>query len=66
MDKENDILTKDEIKRAKMCLVNIKDKLRAVESEINKEKAFKYYLKEKLDSITWDINVLNNMVKEEK
>lgn len=60
-----DYLNEDEIRRAKMCVSNIKDKLQAVASELTLvEKPHKKYLKEKLDSITWDVNVLNNMVNE--
>ena len=58
-----DYLSEDEIKRAQMCVLNIQDKLGSVVSEIKKEKPYKSYLKEKLDSITWDVNVLNSMIE---
>ena len=58
-----DYLSEDEIKRAQMCVLNIQDKLDSVVSEIKRERPHKNYLKEKLDSITWDINVLNSMIK---
>ena len=57
-------LNEDEIKRAKMCVANIKDKLYAIEKEINEtQRPYKHYLKEKLDSIIWDTKVLNNMIE---
>lgn len=41
-------LSKEEIKRAKMCVLNIQDKLGSVASEINtREKPYKHYLQEK-------------------
>ena len=56
-------LSKEEIKRAKMCVLNIQDKLGSVASEINtREKPYKHYLQEKIESILWDANVLMNMV----
>lgn len=59
-------LNEDEIKRAKMCIANIEDKLKAIKTEVmTTQKPYKSYLKEKLDSITWDVNVLNHMVKED-
>ena len=58
-----DYLSEDEIKRAQMCVLNIQDKLGSVVSEIKRERPHKNYLKEKLDNITWDINVLNSMIK---
>ena len=35
----------------------------AINTELNtREKPYKTYLKEKMDSINWDIKVLNNMI----
>lgn len=51
---------------AKMCIRNIADKMLSVDTEIStKEKPYKRYLKEKLDSINWDVQVLLNLCKEE-
>lgn len=56
-------LDEEEKNRAKMCIVNIIDKLQAIDTELNtREKPYKTYLKEKMDSINWDIKVLNNMI----
>lgn len=58
-------LNEDEIKRAKMCLANIEDKLKAVKTEITtSQKPYKSYLREKMNSITWDVNVINHMIEE--
>ena len=59
-------LDEEEKNRAKMCVVNITDKLQAINTELNtREKPYKTYLKEKMDSINWDIKVLNNMINKE-
>lgn len=56
-------LNKDGVKKAKMCVANIKDKLQAIETELlTREKPYKPYINEKLSSITWDVNVLNSMM----
>ena len=56
-------LDEEEKSRAKMCVANITDKLQAIDTELNtREKPYKTYLKEKMDSINWDIKVLNNMI----
>lgn len=56
-------LDDEEKNRAKMCVANIIDKLQAIDIELNtREKPYKTYLKEKMDSINWDIKVLNNMI----
>lgn len=56
-------LNEDELKRARLCVANIKDKFTSVENEVfnNKGFAYKPYLKEKLQSIYWDIEVLKEM-----
>ena len=56
-------LDEEKKNRAKMCVANIIDKLQAINTELNtREKPYKTYLKEKMDSINWDIKVLNNMI----
>ena len=56
-------LDEEEKNRAKMCVAHIIDKLQAIDTELNtREKPYKTYLKEKMDSINWDIKVLNNMI----
>ena len=56
-------LDEEEKSRAKMCVANITDKLQAIDTELNtREKPYKTYLKEKTDSINWDIKVLNSMI----
>lgn len=60
-----DYLTNEEVKRAKMCTSNIQDKLQAIISELNNKHAYKTYLKEKMESITWDVKCMNSMLSEE-
>ena len=56
-------LDEEEKNRAKMCVANIIDKFQAIDTELNtREKPYKTYLKEKMDSINWNIKVLNNMI----
>lgn len=46
------------------CVANIEDKLAAIKNElITREKPYKPYLNEKLDSIYWDLKVLMNVAK---
>lgn len=60
----NDFLNKEEKQRAKECVYNIKDKMNAIENEVfYKDKSYKEYLLEKLQSILWDTNCLINMCK---
>ena len=57
-------LENENLRRAKMCDNNIRDKMRAITKEIwEVEKPNKKYLLEKLDSVAWDINVLIRMCK---
>lgn len=57
-------LNENEIKTAKMCVANIKDKLYAIEKEVTEtQRPYKHYLKEKLDSIISDTRVLNSMIE---
>lgn len=66
---ENNIkpyLTEEEIKRAKMCISNIDDKLLAIATEVNNtEHPYKGYLKEKIDSLLHDAKVIFNMCSKE-
>lgn len=63
-NKNLNTLTDEEKTRAKYCVENIQDKLYSISNELNNSPvAYKPYLKEKLDSIIWDINVLKNMVE---
>ena len=56
-------LDEEEKNRAKMCVANIIDKLQAIDTELNtREKPYKTKKKKKMDSINWDIKVLNNMI----
>lgn len=60
-----DFLDENEKKRAAGCINNIQDKLDALKSEIcSREKPFKPYMMEKLDSILWDTNCLISMCKD--
>ena len=64
--------TLNEIEKARAigCVENIKDKLVAIEMELNKTKPFKDYISEKINSICWDSNCIKLMClideKEEK
>lgn len=51
-----------EINRAKMCVAEIKDKLKAIEAELEtRERPYKYYLMEKLKPILNDVECLIQM-----
>lgn len=53
--------------RAKMCIRNIADKMLSVDTEISqKEKSYKSYLLEKLESIRWDVQVLMSMCEDDE
>ena len=54
-------LNEEEKRRLKMCIANIKDKLQAIESESLNDKPYRCYLKEKIDSIIWDVNCIESM-----
>lgn len=48
------------------CVANIDDKLQAVKLElVNPNKPYKTYLREKLESIDWDVQILLNMTSED-
>lgn len=60
-------LTENQIGIAKSCIANINDKMKAVEMEImTRQRPYKNYLNEKLDSIRWDLQVLSNLAKPDK
>ena len=50
-----------EKRRYEMCLRNIEDKLKALKAEAEKEKPYRGYIKEKVDSILWDAKCIDNM-----
>lgn len=56
-----DYLDEDEMKRAKMCVANVLDKIKAIDSELLNKKAYKNYILEKMNSIDWDITCLKSM-----
>lgn len=61
------ILSNEEKEFINECLDNIKDKLRAIKMEMERDIQSRYYLKEKIDSIVWDSQVIQNICsKEEK
>lgn len=59
-------LNEDEIRRAKMCVANIKDKLQAIESELERSYSYKYYIAEKIDSVCFDSNCIKRMCEVEE
>lgn len=61
MEEQLPYLTGYEIIRASNCEHNIQDKLDAIKSEIHKEKPYKGYMLEKLQSILWDTKCLISM-----
>ena len=58
-------LTEDEKKRYEMCLRNIEDKLKALKIETENERPYRYYIKEKIDSILWDAKVIEQLTHTE-
>lgn len=54
------------ISRAKDCAYNIQDKLNAITNELEQEKPYKGYLKEKLESILHDTECLLSMSEREE
>lgn len=61
-----DYLSDEEKKRMKMCTSNIKDKLQAIITELNNDHSYKTYLREKMNSITWDVRCINSIIEEEE
>lgn len=54
-----------EIERAKICVAEIKDKLKAIETELEtRERPYKYYLMEKLKPILNDVECIISMSNE--
>ena len=60
-------LTQQEKERIKILLLEIEDLFLAMEYEINRENAYRHYLKEKMQAINTDINCINSIlnIKEE-
>lgn len=57
-------LNESQSRTALSCVSNIEDKLEAIKNELlTREKPYKPYLNEKLDSIYWDVKVLMNIAK---
>lgn len=62
-----DFLSEEEKRKAASCVNNIQDKLDAIKNELSsREKPFKPYMLEKLDSILWDTNCLISMCRGKK
>lgn len=61
MNEKLPYLDEKEKERFEMCLRNIEDKLNALKCESEKEKPYKHYIKEKIDSILWDAKVIDNL-----
>lgn len=55
-----------EKRRYEMCLRNIEDKLKALKVEAEKERPYRYYIKEKIDSILWDAKCIENMTRQDE
>lgn len=55
------VLDEEQHKRAKECIYNIQDKIYAIASELNNQKAYKEYIKEKINSIEWDFTCLKSI-----
>lgn len=62
---ENKVLSEDEVRRAKSCVYNIKDKLQAVETELSQDRAYCSYLVEKLEPILNDTKVILSMCRKD-
>lgn len=66
-DEEKPYLNETQINIGISALNNIEDKLMAIRNElITRERPYKNYLREKLDSVYWDVKVLMNMTNEDK
>lgn len=62
-----DYLSESQIGIAKSAISNIYDKMKSIETEIyTRQKPYKNYLNEKLDSVKWDVQVLLNLAKPDK
>lgn len=55
-------LDQNEQKRMKLFISEIEDKMYAIKVELQNERAYKSYLKEKMDSINWNIKCINNLL----
>lgn len=63
MEKEIPYLTMEERKRMATLLEEISDFFNAITIEIQNEKAYKSYLREKMKSINTDINCINSLLE---
>lgn len=64
MSEKEVFLNESQSRTALSCVSNIEDKLEAIKNELlTREKPYKPYLNEKLDSIYWDVKVLINIAK---
>lgn len=55
-------LDQNEHERMKFFISEIDDKIYAIKVELQNERAYKSYLKEKMDSINWNIKCINNLL----
>lgn len=62
MEEKLPYLTANELETYKMCVANIGDKIKSLSNEAKRSKPYKHYIKEKADSISFDINVILNML----
>lgn len=60
---EDKYLTEEDKKRMKMLVNEIYDFLNAIRNEIYNDKAYKSYLKEKMDAVNTDINCINSLLE---
>lgn len=58
---KNNWLDENEKRRAKICVDNIKDKIEAIENELNKKFSYRSYIAEKIESVCWDSNVIKRI-----
>lgn len=60
------ILNEQERERVNNCLYDINDKLKAIDLEMKRDKQYKSYLTEKIESALWDMQVIKHICQEEK
>lgn len=56
----------EEKKSAYYSLQTVKDLLKAIDKELEREHAYKYYVAEKLDVAIWRLKYINRLCKEEE
>lgn len=56
----------EEKKSAYYTLQTVKELLKAIDKELEKENAYKYYVAEKLDGAIWRLKYINRLCKEEE